>query len=588
MKNLYVMLLFLLLTLPMGSCDSGGTTNTVTENNGTNAEEPQTESGSIVDNTGSTSDAESWPYDDPTYTSLSGLEMQVISTDINKAYPEIEYDYRLAVRGGAFPYQFRLRSAPSGMTIDPRKGVLKWTAPAESADHLIQVDIKDSEGTVISHSFILEVTENGFYFIDPYNGDDAADGSKEHPIKSLSAIPNKGWDTDSYLYFAGGNYVFPEESIKMSDGYVKNWMALPGETPKLDCENRIYCIGGFMQDSAHYLFKGFEFYNSAFKYFTVDAGYKSIGRIRWRNNYFHDLKNTHLVNENPSFIFFQGGDKAYERSRESVFLGKDTIIDEYTIYKNMVIQDNVFEKMENMVLDDGSHLKHVSSSVWYSVHFSLFEDNIVTDVTDGFGVHDKDNGYFNTFRGNTFSNLSNANGVQISCQITCSDTEIDHNLITDTEEAIVVAFQGGGPFAKNFYMHHNTIINGAISTGGMIKFEESENYIFKHNLLKNSSVPFYSMTGSYDIDDERSYIQYLIDPNESKYTVNNNLLYNDNNYTKTVLWRWGMGSLDRAGMQEVNIDTDSVFEEPVLSADGTYSLYESDPYFGVYGKDILY
>jgi len=58
----------------------------------------------------------------------SGWPLQVLSWDIDKAYPGIEYNYRLGVRGGEYPYTFSIVTAPSGMTIESHTGTITWDA----------------------------------------------------------------------------------------------------------------------------------------------------------------------------------------------------------------------------------------------------------------------------------------------------------------------------------------------------------------------------------------------------------------------------------------------------------------------------
>ena len=76
--------------------------------------------------------------------------LEVLSWDIDKAYPGIEYDYRLGVRGGKYPYAFELITAPNGMTIDSVTGVIKWTPSASSTENTVSIKTIESLEYVVS------------------------------------------------------------------------------------------------------------------------------------------------------------------------------------------------------------------------------------------------------------------------------------------------------------------------------------------------------------------------------------------------------------------------------------------------------
>ena len=56
-------------------------------------------------------------------------ELEVISWDFNMAYPGTQYDFRLAVIGGTYPYKFTLQTGPAGMVLDTNTGAMLWDAP---------------------------------------------------------------------------------------------------------------------------------------------------------------------------------------------------------------------------------------------------------------------------------------------------------------------------------------------------------------------------------------------------------------------------------------------------------------------------
>ena len=530
-----------------------------------------------------------WPFNDPAYPSQTGFNLEVISEDIAKAYPGMEYDYRLAVRGGAYPYQFRLNQAPTGMLIHNRKGILKWQAPQTPGLHDVQVEIKDSTGAILQHNFQINVTTSGFYFISP-NGNDNNDGSINNPIQTIDGLGLKRYPADSIVYFHGGDYVLTKTVQMNTGGFPKYWMAVPGELPRVDCGDRAYCIGNFKDFESGYLFKGFEFHNTSFKYFSI--GGTKIEKIRWRKNLFRDLVVTSLSNayENPSFIFFWdiGG---FTRDRNTVLAGS-------TQYKNMVIQENEFTQIANY-----PGKQHASSSVWYDVHFSMFEDNLVHDVTDGYGFNDKDDSYFNTIRGNVFYDIKGTKavngqtvnslsyGLQLGCQYACSDIEVNHNLFVgdgfNGAIATAIGMSGSGSVTNNVYVHHNTFIHAINYLGYSLGASTTDNIVYQYNLIQNIKRPFYSVYDSYDLNDSRNYVRYVINPPDIRTTMQNNYLWTDTaNLGNAIVWAWGGRSYTLSEfIQNTGHESNSIAAQQNLSSDGTYSLSPTDQYFGIYGKD---
>ncbi|MGI6388543.1 MAG: Ig domain-containing protein [Desulfomonilia bacterium] len=84
---------------------------------------------------------------------------------IYRAYPGIEYNIRAAVIGGMYPYKFSLSNAPYGMTINENTGVISWPNPQTSAQS-IRLTVTDAENHVATSTWSINVTQNGFIFID--------------------------------------------------------------------------------------------------------------------------------------------------------------------------------------------------------------------------------------------------------------------------------------------------------------------------------------------------------------------------------------------------------------------------------------
>ena len=124
--------------------------------------------------------------------------LEVLSWDIDKAYPGIEYNYRVAVKGGEYPYQFTLVEGPSGMTINKKTGEILWT-PASSLTDTVVVRISDMAGNSLVHQFEITSTKTGFYFVDGAKGNNSNNGSEASPWKTM-AYASATADSASYVY----------------------------------------------------------------------------------------------------------------------------------------------------------------------------------------------------------------------------------------------------------------------------------------------------------------------------------------------------------------------------------------------------
>ena len=177
------------------------------------------------------------------------------------AYPGLEYNIRAAVIGGAYPYSFALTGAPPGMTVHPMTGVISWPNPPAGATVTPTLSVTDSEGTVVSAPWTIQVDASRFIFIDAQNGQefDAADpgtGTITDPFRRIRDLYSgntaaaQSIDTfrDRIAYFRQGTYYI--------DGYLENvgdmggfslgrlavssvakpiaWLAYPGEVPTID------------------------------------------------------------------------------------------------------------------------------------------------------------------------------------------------------------------------------------------------------------------------------------------------------------------------------------------------------------------
>ena len=198
-----------------------------------------------------------------------------------KAYPGLEYNVRLAISGGNFPYRFALSNAPQGMTIDKR-GEISWPEPIESSTpYQVTATVTDFEGTTKSVSWTITVTTTGFLFVDAINGkttDQGGTGTVENPWKTMKDVyggdvyDSKHSDhyPGSFVYWRKGTYILDAffEACDTAEGcripwsgrQPIVWLAYPEEKPEINFNSggrdaHIY----FYNNIANVYLDGFDF-----------------------------------------------------------------------------------------------------------------------------------------------------------------------------------------------------------------------------------------------------------------------------------------------------------------------------------------
>ena len=161
---------------------------------------------------------------------------------IFRAYPGLEYDVRAVVIGGSFPYRYALSDAPSGMEIDRDTGRITWPDPT-AGSVTPTITVTDAEGTEISAPWTIDVSTDGFRFVDAVAGQDGNAGTHDSPWRTLAAVQDNG-SAGQIVYFRAGTYVTAGLPIGGSDTWVRvefgaqahsvQWIAYPGETPVID------------------------------------------------------------------------------------------------------------------------------------------------------------------------------------------------------------------------------------------------------------------------------------------------------------------------------------------------------------------
>lgn len=168
-----------------------------------------------------------------------------------KAYPGLEYNVKVGVLGGTFPFVYSLTTYPPGMTINADTGVITWSNPTSSGSpHNVTVSVRDSENTTVTRSWTITVTTSGFYFLDAVNGKTVSEGGTgtlSNPWKVMGDwYLNDKTDATyvgAFLYYRNGTYYTKSSGVTLESGYRMPvlssakpivWLGYPGETPVID------------------------------------------------------------------------------------------------------------------------------------------------------------------------------------------------------------------------------------------------------------------------------------------------------------------------------------------------------------------
>jgi hypothetical protein len=154
-----------------------------------------------------------------------------------KAYPGLEYNVRLAVIGGVYPFKYKLTTAPSGMTINSDTGTISWPNPAGSGTpYNVTASVTDAENSTQTVSWAITVNTSGFLFLDAVNGATVANGGTGTISKPYKTIADWYGQIDKFsnyiIYFRSGSYDIGSKWLDMAGNrYPSIWLAYPSASP---------------------------------------------------------------------------------------------------------------------------------------------------------------------------------------------------------------------------------------------------------------------------------------------------------------------------------------------------------------------
>lgn len=378
-----------------------------------------------------------------------------------KAYPGLEYNVRMAVIGGEYPYAYELTTAPAGMTIDPSTGKIVWENPTTTGSpHQVTVQVTDIESTRQSVTWTISVTTSGFRFIDAVNGtltSNGGTGTINNPWKSLRDMyEGNNYESKRRNSFAGAFLYLLNGTYSTSDIYVEDthyvpfienrkpqvWLAYPGHSPVINIVPTLYVYSG----GSNLYFDGLTF-NTANS--TRKIGIRISSRasnVVFRRNTFNGGGMVGTTGRNNSLLFIENDGKGSYWS----------------------IQEN----RGSNVTGDGYWL------LGYSANKVLVENNVVSNVS-GHSIGPKMNTSRWFIRGNAIEN-GNGHGINVMYYSTSENIEISYNKIMMNSGYGVRLNQedvatGGSVYVERNNINGNIRVQTVNSTNG--PFSISENII---------------------------------------------------------------------------------------------------------------
>lgn len=333
------------------------------------------------------------------------------SDRIYRAYPGIEYEIRAAVFGGMYPFQYSLENEPEGMTVDDQ-GIIRWPDPQSDAGPIV-LHVTDSEGTTVTSNWSINVTTQGFYFVDAQEPD-GGDGSLQSPWNDWRDFylgrEDPTYD-DSMVYFFNGNYTYPSEftgstagssnRLDIENNHPNAYLAYPGEEEVyFDGEKDTNRIHLHVRTTNAY-FKDINFRNGYGFFLEMNAGdYQRILDCTFKEN------NGSGSASNQGSISFRGDAAIQENPPES-----DESFKIYPVIQGCDFRDSY--QNENGIGE------------LFGIRYVVIEDNSFMDLAN-FGVAVKSTTDKVMIRNNTFDT---SKGVGVFGQYYSNNTEISFNSI---------------------------------------------------------------------------------------------------------------------------------------------------------------
>jgi hypothetical protein len=386
----------------------------------------------------------------------------------SRAYPGIRYESRVGVRGGRFPYEFRLLAVRfNGQTIgldaadlDFRRGSLSLRPEAEGA-YEFDLQVRDSANPPRQLDFThgLEVAAADFLFVSPDGQDATGRGGIDAPFRSVAFALTQS-SAQQLLMLRAGRHVgrFAIDGVRS-----RSVLGFPGELAQIDLEHA-GPISVLVNSGEPVRFENLDI--GAVSQYGIAADPASSGLVL-RHLRFTDGREGSSPNENPAFVHTRGHGAS-------------------TIRHRLLVQDNDFGNFQ--MSSSGAY-----AMTLYDVGDSLVENNQIRLGAVTGGIHDKDNSQRNTYRENyiEFSAANaNRNGIQVSAQANSERVHIHHNLLINSGLRLGLQCFQQTCTMRDHDVHHNTLVDAGITFGWGAFNPNSGGTRIRHNLIRSEDAPY--------------------------------------------------------------------------------------------------
>lgn len=362
-----------------------------------------------------------------------------------KAYPGLQYNVRMVVKGGLFPYHYKLMKAPSGMTID-QDGEITWANPTVGASPAtVLARVVDSEGTAATVTWTVTVTTSGFYFVD-INAANGGTGTISDPWNKFADFYVSINDTsyqDGFVYFRAGTYPIPstlgyDSAVGSNRVHFRHqphvYMAYPGESVTFNhYDGTAYSHLYIEAYATHWWFDGITFNN----------GY-SYGIEIWGG--------TNFVIRNCTFQNMTSDNSSGNQA--AISIRNDALWDDLTQHyspptsggsykENFAILDNTFSTFTNGVY--GIDV--------YGTHTLVIQGNTFSSFANR-GINLKSTSWGISIIGNTFG-AGFQDAINMSCQYYVNDVEVLYNKLLSNFRIGDYENQSGPGLV---YVYRNTVV----------------------------------------------------------------------------------------------------------------------------------
>jgi hypothetical protein len=393
-----------------------------------------------------------------------------------RAYPGIQYEFKAQVIGGTYPYVFSLSNAPEGMTIDRKTGVIIWPNPQQDAND-IQITVHDKNGTSISSTWDIDVTTNGFIFVDA-NAQDGGNGTLNSPYNKINDFSSR--NATDIVCFREGTYNLPvrgDYTVGNASGYVwssptdapHKWIAYPGEDVTIDLTNNRLFYGA--PSDASFYFEGLRFYRGREYFFRSSS---SANYATFYNCVFDTLtleRTNYNSNQGAYFTMHSGVGYylVFQNCRFTGFRGPQAI---GSIY------DNVKILVENCTVDD--FVRPEDSATNQVMAFKVCIRNLTFRRNE---IILPENSSYGIMGGSTNSLLG---FDSVHGNVDSQDIEISYNHFRNYADSEMIRLNSADE-TKRTWFYRNTISTGKLVMRGLEYPDDCDGpWYFENNVFQNS------------------------------------------------------------------------------------------------------